>query len=50
MDLSRMRETRVTRLRARSIGFIFQAFNLIPTLNAAENVETRARSARRRRG
>jgi putative ABC transport system ATP-binding protein len=40
MDLSRMRETRVTRLRARSIGFIFQTFNLIPTLNAAENVET----------
>jgi putative ABC transport system ATP-binding protein len=26
-------------VRARSIGFIFQTFNLIPTLNAAENVE-----------
>jgi len=26
-------------VRARSIGFIFQTFNLIPTLSAAENVE-----------
>jgi putative ABC transport system ATP-binding protein len=35
-----MPETRLTRIRARSIGFIFQTFNLIPTLSAAENVET----------
>jgi putative ABC transport system ATP-binding protein len=39
MNLGSMRETKVTRVRARSIGFIFQTFNLIPTLNAAENVE-----------
>ena len=39
VNLARMRETRVTRIRARSIGFIFQTFNLIPTLTAAENVE-----------
>ncbi len=39
-DLGRMRESVVTRVRARSIGFIFQSFNLIPTLSAAENVET----------
>src|SRR5215467_9719573 len=39
-DLARMREDQVTRLRARSIGFIFQTFNLVPTLSAAENVET----------
>jgi putative ABC transport system ATP-binding protein len=38
-DLGRMRESRVTRIRARRIGFVFQAFNLIPTLSAAENVE-----------
>jgi putative ABC transport system ATP-binding protein len=38
-DLARMRESRLTRVRARSIGFIFQTFNLIPTLNAEENVE-----------
>ena len=39
VNLSRMRESRLTKVRARSIGFIFQTFNLIPTLNAAENVE-----------
>jgi len=38
-DLGRLSEDRVTRLRARSIGFIFQTFNLVPTLSAAENVE-----------
>jgi len=38
--LSSMRESAVTQVRARSIGFIFQSFNLIPTLSAAENVET----------
>jgi putative ABC transport system ATP-binding protein len=39
-DLAALRETQLTRLRAESIGFIFQTFNLIPTLSAAENVET----------
>jgi putative ABC transport system ATP-binding protein len=39
-DLAQMRETQVTKLRASSIGFIFQTFNLIPTLSAEENVET----------
>jgi putative ABC transport system ATP-binding protein len=38
-DLTRMAEARVTRVRARSVGFVFQTFNLIPTLSAAENVE-----------
>ena len=38
-NLTRMREGRITRVRAGSIGFIFQTFNLIPTLNAVENVE-----------
>jgi putative ABC transport system ATP-binding protein len=38
-DLTSMREGRLTRVRARSIGFIFQTFNLIPTLSAEENVE-----------
>jgi putative ABC transport system ATP-binding protein len=38
-NLTGMPERRVTKVRARSIGFIFQTFNLIPTLSAAENVE-----------
>jgi putative ABC transport system ATP-binding protein len=39
-DLTRLREGQLTKVRATSIGFIFQTFNLIPTLSAQENVET----------
>jgi putative ABC transport system ATP-binding protein len=39
-DLTRLGEGAMTRVRATSIGFIFQTFNLIPTLSAQENVET----------
>ena len=39
VSLASMPERQVTRLRARSFGFIFQTFNLIPTLSAVENVE-----------
>jgi len=39
-DLARTREAEMTKVRANSIGFIFQTFNLIPTLSAQENVET----------
>ncbi len=39
-DLARIRETEVGQIRAKSFGFIFQTFNLIPTLSAQENVET----------
>jgi putative ABC transport system ATP-binding protein len=39
-NLTAMRESRLTKVRATSIGFIFQTFNLIPTLSAQENVET----------
>jgi len=38
-DLAELREGQVTQVRATSIGFIFQTFNLIPTLSAQENVE-----------
>ena len=38
-ELTRLPGTQASRLRARSIGFIFQTFNLIPTLSAQENVE-----------
>jgi putative ABC transport system ATP-binding protein len=36
--LHRMGGGALTRFRARNIGFIFQQFNLIPTINCAENV------------
>jgi len=39
-DLALLRESQVTRVRAQTIGFIFQTFNLVPTLTAQENVET----------
>ena len=38
-DLGELREAQVTKVRAASIGFIFQTFNLVPTLPAADNVE-----------
>ncbi len=38
VDISRMNEDRLTEIRNEKIGFIFQFFNLIPTLNALENV------------
>jgi putative ABC transport system ATP-binding protein len=53
-DLARLREAQVTQVRGESIGFIFQTFNLVPTLNAQENVEValvpeRVSGAERRR-
>jgi putative ABC transport system ATP-binding protein len=38
-DISRISETALASWRARHIGFIFQMYNLIPVLNAFENVE-----------
>jgi putative ABC transport system ATP-binding protein len=39
-DLAGLSEARLTRVRSENIGFVFQSFNLIPTLTAQENVET----------
>lgn len=39
-ELSSMADARLAGIRAREIGFVFQGFNLIPTLTAQENVET----------
>jgi putative ABC transport system ATP-binding protein len=39
-NLESLGEGAMTKVRAESIGFIFQTFNLIPTLSAQENVET----------
>jgi putative ABC transport system ATP-binding protein len=38
-DVSRMTDDELSRVRNRSIGFVFQSFNLIPQLNVLENVE-----------
>ncbi len=40
IDLALLSEARLTRVRSENIGFVFQSFNLIPTLTAQENVET----------
>ena len=37
--LCRLSDTARARLRARATGFVFQSFNLLPTLNVLENVE-----------
>ena len=37
-DLTRLGEKQLTLLRRQKVGFIFQAFNLIPTLTAEENM------------
>jgi putative ABC transport system ATP-binding protein len=39
-DISKMPDGRLAKIRAKEIGFVFQGFNLIPTLTAQENVET----------
>ncbi|NJQ06700.1 ABC transporter ATP-binding protein [Streptomyces lonarensis] len=37
-EITGLKEKNLTKLRRDSIGFIFQAFNLLPTLTAAENI------------
>ena len=39
IDITRMSEARLASVRNQKIGMVFQAFNLIPTLTAQENVE-----------
>jgi putative ABC transport system ATP-binding protein len=39
-NLSKLGDHRLGQIRAKEIGFVFQGFNLIPTLSALENVET----------
>ena len=38
VDLTTLKDNELTRLRRDSIGFVFQAFNLVPTLTAMENI------------
>jgi len=47
-DISTLDDRKLTQLRRDRIGFIFQAFNLVPTLTAAENIALPARLAGRK--
>ncbi len=38
-DVSRLSEDELAEIRGKKIGFVFQFYNLVPTLTAAENVE-----------
>lgn len=53
IDVSQLSDRKLARLRRDSIGFVFQAFNLLPRLNLLQNVEMpmvyqNVRAARRR--
>jgi putative ABC transport system ATP-binding protein len=39
VDLSKLNENELAIFRRKNIGFVFQAYNLIPTLTAIENIE-----------
>jgi putative ABC transport system ATP-binding protein len=39
VDLARLSDRKLTQLRRDRLGFVFQSFNLVPTLNARENIE-----------
>ncbi len=47
IEISRMNEDQLTDIRNEKIGFIFQFFNLIPTLTALENVALPIQFARK---
>ena len=47
-DLTTMNEKKLTLLRREKIGFVFQSYNLVPTLNAQENITLPLDIARRR--
>jgi putative ABC transport system ATP-binding protein len=38
-DISKLNDSKLARLRGKKIGFVFQFFNLYPTLSAQENIE-----------
>jgi putative ABC transport system ATP-binding protein len=46
-DITKLKESALTRLRRDRIGFVFQGFNLLPTLTAEENVALPIRLAGR---
>jgi putative ABC transport system ATP-binding protein len=42
-EITKLKENQLTEFRKEDVGFIFQFYNLIPTLTAVENVELAAR-------
>ena len=52
VELGRLSDRQLTRVRREQLGFVFQSFNLVPTLNAKENITAaaRPRRAQARRG
>jgi ABC-type lipoprotein export system ATPase subunit len=49
IDITHLNERALTRIRNEKIGFVFQSYNLIPTLTALENVALPIQFARQRR-
>lgn len=49
VDISQFKENQLTRYRQDTIGFVFQFFNLIPTLSAKENVQFALELVRKRK-
>lgn len=47
IDVTRLNESRLTEVRNEKIGFVFQFFNLVPTLTALENVALPIQFARK---
>ena len=47
-ELGRLKDKELTRLRRDEIGFVFQSFNLVPTLSARENIVLPQSIARRK--
>ena len=48
VNLSKLSQTRLTELRRDQVGFVFQAFNLLPSLTVEQNVTLPLRQAGRR--
>lgn len=49
VDVAKLPEKELCKIRRNKIGFIFQTFNLLPYLNAAENVELPMQNSKRSR-
>ena len=48
VDLAGLSEDALSRLRRETVGFVFQSFNLVPSLTAAQNITLPLRLAKRR--